>query len=400
MEGNKIIAISGQPVTGKGTTVKAIRKILLEQGYSDENIHIISTGHEFRNYFNAISEFIRNYNDSEGLERLSQDPYLRMFSEKREYRDILIDTILKLKRNNIDTSNLSIEEANNLKEFGALRKVVDNIIDSSIAQMGKEINSTPRPDEIWLIDSRLAFDNIPSAFSVRLTATPQVAAERLFNDKSRGKEDNTYANVQEALEAREKRRIGEQKRYIKRYGTDLEDEENYDLIIDTSFSTIEDISNTILNCLENYIQGKDFCKKWTSPKTLLPLQSEMDTIRRGESGKTLEEIEESIKINGLYAEAPIEVVEVEGCKYIIEGHHRNFASAHLNKTLVPYEVIATDDEEIPGYGGTARQRAQSLRTSFLYGHEGFIGEKFSYKEVYPQIYQLAILNNKPVPEFR
>ena len=32
MEGNKIIAISGQPVTGKGTTVKAIRKILLEQG--------------------------------------------------------------------------------------------------------------------------------------------------------------------------------------------------------------------------------------------------------------------------------------------------------------------------------------------------------------------------------
>ena len=194
MDGNKIIAISGQPVTGKGTTVKAIRKILLEQGYSDENIHIITTSHEFRNYFNAISEFIRNYNDSEGLERLSQDPYLRVFSEKREYRDVLIDTILKLKRKNIDTSNLSIEEANNLKEFSDLRRIVDNIIDSSIAEMGKEINATPRPDEIWLVDSRLAYENIPSAFSVRLTATPQVAAERLFNDKSRGKEDNTYRN--------------------------------------------------------------------------------------------------------------------------------------------------------------------------------------------------------------
>lgn len=400
MEGNKIIAISGQPVTGKGTTVKAIKKILLEQGYSEENIHIITTGHEFRNYFNAISEFIKNYNDSEGLERLSQDPYLRMFSEKQEYRDVLIDTILKLRRKNIDTSNLSIEAANNLEEFSDLRRVVDNIIDTSIAEMGKEINAAPRPDEIWLVDSRLAFDNIPSAFSVRLTATPKVAAERLFNDNSRGKEDNTYANVQEALEAREKRRIGEQKRYLKRYGVDLENEDNYDLIIDTSFSTIEDISNTILDCLEQYRQGKAFCKKWTSPKTLLPLQEEMDTIRRGSSGKTLEEIEESIKINGLYPDVPIEVVEVDGCKYIIDGHHENFASAHLNKTLVPYEVIATDDEEVPGYGGTARQKAQSLRSKFLYGHEWFIGEKFSYTEVYPQIYQLANLNNKSVPEYR
>ena len=251
MEANKIIAISGQPVTGKGTTVKAIKKILLEQGYSEENIHIITTGHEFRNYFNAISEFIKNYDDSEGLERLAQDPYLRMFLEKQEYRDILISTILKLKRKNIDTSELSIEQANNLEEFSDLRRVVDNIIDTSTAKMGKEINAIPRPDEIWLVDSRLAFDNIPSAFSVRLTATPKVAAERLFNDNSRGKEDNTYANVQEALEAREKRRIGEQKRYLKRYGVDLEDDDNYDLIIDTSFSTIEDISNTILNCLLN-----------------------------------------------------------------------------------------------------------------------------------------------------
>ena len=215
MEGNKIIAISGQPVTGKGTTVKAIKKILLEQGYSEENIHIITTGHEFRNYFNAISEFIKNYNDSEGLERLSQDPYLRMFSEKQEYRDVLIDTILKLRRKNIDTSNLSIEAANNLEEFSDLRRVVDNIIDTSIAEMGKEINAAPRPDEIWLVDSRLAFDNIPSAFSVRLTATPKVAAERLFKAcRNRGKEEE-YNSVEQAKQAIRIRETSEQERYLK-----------------------------------------------------------------------------------------------------------------------------------------------------------------------------------------
>ena len=190
MENNKIIAISGQPVTGKGTTVRAIIEKLKEQGYSDEKIHVITTGHEFRNYFNAISDFIRNYENSEEMERLSQSPYLKVFFEKKEYRKILIDTVLKLRQNNIDTNNLSIEQANNLKEYSGLRKVIDTILDKGIEEKGKEINSTPKPDEIWLIDSRLAFHNIPSAFSVRLTATPKISAERLLNDKNRGKEDN------------------------------------------------------------------------------------------------------------------------------------------------------------------------------------------------------------------
>ena len=149
------------------------------------------------------------------------------------------------------------------------------------------------------------------------------------------------------------------------------------------------------------MERKYFSKKWTSPKTLLPLQDEMDTIRSGfSSGKKLEEIEEDIKVNGFLPNRPIEIIEVDGYKYIIEGHHRNFASAHLNKTLVPYEIIAKDDEKIPGYsGGTARQRAQSLKNYFLYGHEGFIGEKFSYKEVYPEIYEM-LTPKKTVPEDR
>ena len=49
--------------------------------------------------------------------------------------------VKKLKQNNIDVNNLSIEEANNLKEFSGLRKVVDTIIDNEIAEKGKQINS-------------------------------------------------------------------------------------------------------------------------------------------------------------------------------------------------------------------------------------------------------------------
>lgn len=257
METNKIITISGQPVTGKGTTVKALIEKLKKQGYSENDIHVITTGHEFRSYFNSIFDFLKSYENEQEMENSQQDEYLKVFLDKKEYREILIDTMIKLKGSQIDINDLNIEDANNLKEFSSLRKVIDNIIDSGIEKKGKEINSVPRPDEIWIIDSRLAFHNIPESFSVRLISDPRVAAQRLFNDKSRGKEDSEYTSIEEAFEAREKRRIGEQARYLKRYGVDLEDENNYNLIIDTSYATIDNISDTILNGLECYLKEKN-----------------------------------------------------------------------------------------------------------------------------------------------
>lgn len=390
MVNNKIIAISGQPVTGKGTTVKAIIDKLKKQGYSDEKIHVITTGHEFRDYFNAISEFIKSYKESDNLGILVKNPYLKKFFEKREYREILIDTIINLKQNNIDIDNLNIEQCNNLKEFSGLRKVIDTIIDTGMAEKGKEINEMEPNGEVWIIDSRLAFHNIPEAFSVRLVSNPNVAGKRLFNDKNRGEEDNKYQSVEEAIQARENRRIGEQKRYKKRYNVDLEDENNYDLIIDTSYSTIADISSTILTCLECYTDKKYFAKYWTSPKLLLPLQSERETWGAGwDSGLTLEEIKNKMEKEGYKVQYPIDVVDVQGIKYIIEGHHRNFAVARLGKTLVPYEIVGKDDEKIQGYTGTAKERAKFVSRENLWGHEQFFdnkGSMFSYNEVYPGIY--------------
>lgn len=391
MESNKIIALSGQPVTGKGTTVKALIEKLKKQGYSEENIHVIATGHEFRNYFNSISEFIRSYQSAEQMEAFAEDPYLKKLFENKEYREELIETILRLRKNNINIDELTIEQANNLKEFSGLRKIVDTIIDTDMEEKGKEINSTHRPQEIWIVDSRLAFHNIPEAFSIRLTATPEVAAQRLFNDKSRGVEDNKYTTVEQALEAREKRRIGEQKRYLRRYGVDLEKEDNYDLIIDTSFSTIEDISDTILTCLERYTNKRSFTQKWASPKTFLPLQTELETLRKGEFRSGLEEMEEDIRKNGYEPSSSIEIIEVDGIRYLINGHHRNFGQARNGKTLVPYEVLATDEERMPDEyrvmpTETARNRAATLKIGYLCGHEWLIGETFSYNEVYPGIY--------------
>ena len=69
---NKIIAISGEPVTGKGTNLRKIHEKLLERGYKEENIHLVSTGEEFRRYFDIIGKVIRNIDNPEELKEIAQ----------------------------------------------------------------------------------------------------------------------------------------------------------------------------------------------------------------------------------------------------------------------------------------------------------------------------------------
>ena len=387
---NKIIALSGEPVSGKGTAVKTLIKKLEEQGYTQEQIHLESTGHDFRTYFNSIIDLILNLNNEKELKNITEREELKKFFNNEKYRQILSKSIANLIEEHADLSNFSIEQANNRSDFSDIRKIVDTLIDEGMKEKGKKINETEHPDEIWIIDSRLAFYNIPEAFSVRLTTTPDVAGERLFNDKSRGKEDSKYESVEEAKKEREERRIGENTRYKERYGVDLKDENNYDLIIDTSYATPSDIADVILQCEKYYEEGKEFGKKWASPQTFLPLQNERDTLSEGMSMYNFEEIVESINKKGYLPSQSIEVVKVDGLNYIIEGHHRNFAAAYAGNTLVPFEVIAKDDEEIPKYGGIARKRAESISLRYLYGHELFLEKNnpdFSYSKMFPKLYQ-------------
>ena len=256
-------------------------------------------------------------------------------------------------------------------------------------QRGIEINNGSHPNEIWIIDSRLAFNNIPKSFSVRLTTTPKIAGERLFNDRTRGNEDSNYKDIKEAMEEREKRRLGENKRYMKRYGVDLTDEDNYKLIIDTSYSTPTEIADTIIKCVNCYEKNEDFSKKWASPKIFLPLQHERDTL--GGLLYTFEDMIKSINELGYLPNKNIEVINVDGLNYIIEGHHRNFAAAYVGKTLVPYEVIAKDDEQIERYTkNTAREVAEREDLSNIIAHEWMIAKtdkNFQYRKIFPELIQ-------------
>lgn len=384
---NNIISISGMPVSGKSTTIKTMIDKLEKSGYDKSNIHLVSTGKKFREYFNLIVDVIRNSENLEQFDIDFPDNEIRSLFASKEFKESLIQTILQLKKINYDTQKFSIEEANNLEQFKDIRAMIDRTIDENIENLGKNINQTEHKDEIWIIDSRLAFHNIPSSFAVRLTIDEDIAAKRLLNDSSRGKEDNSYRNLEEAKEAVISRTKGEIKRYKERYNIDLEDVDNYNLLIDTSYSTTDDIADIILSCNDRFMQGKDdYAKNWASPKRFLPLQTERETLGRGLS-MNMDEMIERIKSDGYNPLKPINTIKVDGRYYIIDGHHRNFGAALAGKTLVSYNVMAENDEKIINSSNTtARQRAKGICKPYLFGHEWMIGKDFSYKEIYPDLY--------------
>lgn len=391
----KIFSISGMPVSGKSTIVKKMVETFEEKGYNSENIHVVSVGKKFRKYFNKIMKVASNINNEETLKELSEDNEIKKIFAIPEYRKQIEKNIILLNKAKFNFDDFDIKKANTSEELAGIRNLIDKIVDDEVKQLGIKLSEKNKKseNEIWIIDSRLAFNNIPNSYDIRCTVNENVAAKRLMDDKTRGEEDNKYINIEDAKDKVIERTKGEVERY-KKEGIDIDDENNFDLIIDTSFSEVGEIVDTIIKGEEYYREGKDYAKKWTSPKLLLPLQQERETLLKSVNGYDIEKMVESIQKNGYDPSKPIEIFEYDGKKYIYEGHHRNFASAISGKTLIPYEKVNIPEKE-------AQKRADSLNKDYLYGHEELLEKKdengdsietFSYDKVYPGI--MKELNQK------
>ena len=158
---NKIITISGEPASGKSTVVKEIKSKYEKQGF---NVYIISVGDVFRE------------------------------TVKKEYLKRYPDRI-----------NVSLADIQNDKEFMAKLQSIDGLIDDEIARKGKEINEKERPNDVYIIDSRLAWSNVPDSYAIRLTVNEAIAGKRVFYDTTRGSEDQ-YETVDEAIQKTRKRK--------------------------------------------------------------------------------------------------------------------------------------------------------------------------------------------------
>jgi CMP/dCMP kinase len=116
--------------------------------------------------------------------------------------------------------------------------------DREIDDFTRKLSESSDP---FVIDSRLAWYFIPNSFKIYLKVDVDIAAKRIFSDKSRPTEK--YPDLASAKKDIIRRKKSELYRFKKYYQVQCGDMNHYDLVIDTSDSTPEEIVETILSHL-------------------------------------------------------------------------------------------------------------------------------------------------------
>ena len=154
---------------------------------------------------------------------------------------VMGDIMRKLAKEN----NMDIEEFN---QYIKDKKEVDNLVDN------KMIEIADKEDDL-VISSRTAWHFIPDSFKVYLTICDEEAAKRIFYDKERMCEKK-YLDIEEAIEGVKHRNKMEAQRYMDVYGIDVNDKNNYDVYLDTTNMSIDEVLNMVVREYETWLKGK------------------------------------------------------------------------------------------------------------------------------------------------
>ena len=124
---------------------------------------------------------------------------------------------------------------------------IDERIDKEIVEIGKKYQD-------FVIDSRMAWHFIPDAFKVYLTVDNKIAAMRIMNDNRLSEK---YSNIELALEQLKERRKSELYRYKNLYNIDLDNYNNYNLVLDTSRISQEEVLDIIYKYYNKWLENND-----------------------------------------------------------------------------------------------------------------------------------------------
>lgn len=124
---------------------------------------------------------------------------------------------------------------------------IDRLIDSRLVEIGKTENKI-------IVDSRMAWHFIKEGYKVRLVIDINEAARRALLDERRTTE--RYSSFDEALNGIKKRMTAEAERYRSKYGADILNPGNYDIVIDTTSRTPEEVTSILLEGYRVYLSKK------------------------------------------------------------------------------------------------------------------------------------------------
>jgi len=252
---------------------------------------------------------------------------------------------------------------------------IDHAIDDAVKRISVE-----RESETIIFDSRMAWNFAVNSFKVFVTVDPLVAATRVMGD-NRGEEE-VYTDLEDAKSKLIKRGKLENERFIELYGVDNFNYKNYNLIIDSTFLTPDELAKTVYAKFQDYCKSKSKSEGGTldivlSPASLYPLagiksiEAEMLNLRRDKME---------------YIHNHISIVVFEGYHYIVDGLHRVLAAILNGESLIHAEEV--DLEKEPFFEDTQNiiAKIKEAGISAVYDLEE-VG-KFMYKS-YPDHYDAS-----------
>lgn len=161
-----------------------------------------------------------------------------ILSQKYNLKKISIGQIL---REMAQAQGMTVAEFNTYMET---HPEYDNLVDDKLKSYETKSGN-------FLFDSRMAWHFVPSGYSVYMKVDVETAALRIMNAD---RENEKYPNVQVAVQKLTERRKSELIRYNSLYGVDIANMKNYDLVVDTSGKTPEDVAKVIIENFEKWIK--------------------------------------------------------------------------------------------------------------------------------------------------
>jgi CMP/dCMP kinase len=131
--------------------------------------------------------------------------------------------------------NISLLELSGLAEHDPS---IDRELDERQIELGKTKDD-------FVIDSRLGFFFIPASIKIFLDVSLQEGAKRIFKTRRADEKENT--SLQATVLCNKKRVRSERKRYRDYYGVDHLDKKNYDIVINTTHLTPQQVALRILD---------------------------------------------------------------------------------------------------------------------------------------------------------
>ena len=137
--------------------------------------------------------------------------------------------------------NLTIDELNKL---GEKEDWTDKEVDDYQKELGEK-------EDNFIVDGWISFYFIPNSIKIFLDINLKEGAKRIFKDQR--PDEERKSSIEEVYRMIKKRLDQTSDRYKKYYGVkDFTDKANYDLIIDATKLTIEQVANKVLEFVKKH----------------------------------------------------------------------------------------------------------------------------------------------------